>query len=554
MKVFTVLTVLLAMVYYANAGTISPLLNKDMNGDKAIQVMVKIKTPAGFRVNEKNVILDKQNIAKTTQKGIIDILSTRARKCEYKSYWIANAIYIKATPETIKKIANRPEVESIIPNVEFHVIDNMSTQNFREYRDGDTYNIGKMNVYKVWEELNIDGTGVKVGVADSGLNTDLDYTKGKFVEGRCFVTGEVGTDIHDGNGHGTHVCGTIIGGHVSGPLYEMSWFWPTQVGSYDGNIGIAPGAKLYFAKVMNDKGQGDFNDILAGIQWLADPDGKPDTHDGVQTINMSLGASESVPEMRPYFKEITQTGVIVVVANGNSGKKCGSPADFPEVISIGATDSSDSRASFSSIGPGIDGGIKPDVCAPGVKIISYFKDKLMKLDGTSMASPNACGVVALMLQANPELTPKQVKQILKDTAVDLGASGADNYYGAGRIDAYEAVKAALGKTSVLTSNFRTLKKVNDEAVNALELYKAKKISDNFYIAYTSSQQDFIRKMVDYIVKNNISDNEISATVADFASSNSGSDDDNDGLDDLEPLIKVIKAQVHSVRAQTSHIN
>ncbi|MDD2714332.1 MAG: S8 family serine peptidase [Candidatus Wallbacteria bacterium] len=482
-------------------------------GSDAIGVMILVKTPDALKGPTENPVLNKHNIASATQPKLIESLKAMyaeetGKELVYTSYWVANAVFALVTKNMIDKIAEIPEVESVMPNIVMHSFGNAGPE-VDDYtvRAEDTYNLARMNVQKVWNELSINGSGVKVGVVDSGLNTNLGFTDGKFVEGKCFKSGEVTTNITDVVGHGTHVCGTIIGGSAKGTLYDMSWGFPMPDGSFDGRIGVAPGAKLYFAKVMGDDGKGDFNDILAGMQWLCDLDGNPNTKDGVRVINVSLGAEESVPEMRQYIKQVTDAGVILVVANGNSGKKCGSPADFPETIAIGATDANDKKASFSSIGPSeFDGQthIRPDVCAPGVKVISYFKDKLAKLDGTSMACPNACGVVTLMLQANPSLDREGVRSILKSTALDLDVSGPDNNTGWGRIDAYKAVKAALGKQSPLTAQLYALKNLDKDCRQSMERYHMGEIEDTVYLANVLSRENNLRQLADLLVSQRIS--------------------------------------------------
>lgn len=539
-----VVVFLLLMVFwfdgvFANK-KISPLLESRLSNSESIRVIIKIKKPAIIRAGGNNVILNKQNIARTSQQEILNILTTRNNDNKVKSFWIVNAVAATLTPDMIKRIAERPEVENIIPNIKLHLLN--ENNNLPYTRSADAYNLDIMRVKEVWKEFNIDGSGVKVGVVDSGLNTNLGFTDGKFVEGKNFVGDTVSDDITDGNGHGTHVSGTVIGGHVSGPLYEMNWFWPVQVGDFDGRIGVAPGAKLYFAKVMGNDGSGSFEDILEGMQWLADPDNNPNTKDGVRVINASLGASRPVPEMRPYIKEIRETGVILVVAAGNSGKKVGSPADFPEVITIGATDINDNKASFSSIGPSEYDGkkiIKPDLCAPGVKIVSYYKDKLMKLDGTSMASPNVCGVVALMLQADPTLTQEKVLKILRKTAIDLGENGPDNYFGWGRVDAYKAVKALLNsKNDILESQLNTLKVLNNDVKNALSKIKNNKISDKKYMNIIDNRNRFIDNFIKYINKNNINTN----TILDLI--NTSKD-----LSELKPVVIEIINELNTRKVQ-----
>jgi serine protease AprX len=152
-----------------------------------------------------------------------------------------------------------------------------------------------------------------------------------------------------------------------------------------------------------------------------------------------------------------QKGKIVICAAGNSGpnaKTIGCPADAPDAITVGATDKSDVIASFSSRGPNRDGTIKPDISAPGKDIVStratgIHNEKAIdtyyiSMSGTSMATPVVSGAVALMLQKQPNLTAKQVKSILEQTAVHLGSKTPNNDYGYGRISVKNAIDYLSG--------------------------------------------------------------------------------------------------------------
>ena len=168
---------------------------------------------------------------------------------------------------------------------------------------------------------------------------------------------------------------------------------------------------------------------------------------------------------------IVKNGTVVVVAAGNYGffglRTISTPGSASKAITVGATGyKNDSIALFSSKGPvGWNDSkfIKPDIVAPGVGINStYINNGYAYKSGTSMATPHVSGVVALMLQANSSLTPDEIKQILKGTALDLGKPGEDNIYGAGRVNAYAAVRAVLNVTSIyVPDDYETIQ----EAIN-----------------------------------------------------------------------------------------
>ncbi|MHA1252489.1 MAG: S8 family peptidase [Candidatus Helarchaeota archaeon] len=226
----------------------------------------------------------------------------------------------------------------------------------------------------VWN-LGIEGEGVTVAVVDTGIDKDHPDLKGKVILQKDFTT-EKGTDKEniDGNGHGTHVAGTIAGtGKASKGKYK----------------GVAPKAKLIAAKVLASNGSGSFSDVIAGIDWASQQD--------CQVMNLSLGANVygSCDGTDPVCKS----------------KTVGTPGCAKKVITVGATDKYDSIAWFSSRGPTADGRVKPDVCFPGVNIVAArakntfmgtpVGDKYTSASGTSMATPHCAGVAALIKSLKP---------------------------------------------------------------------------------------------------------------------------------------------------------
>ncbi len=469
--------------------------------DEPISVIVKMKDVSALVSNSYDIATLKQN-AQISQKDIMDFLTYEKNISDVKNLWAMSAISIKADKNLIETLAKRDDVEKIFLNKEFKLFDNNTYRDslFRTTDgDGFVYGLKSMNVDKVWKDFGIDGTGVISGVVDSGLTKDLSVFDGKLLAGKNFAGDE--NDFADKNGHGTHVSGTVLGSWVSDDLYELKWgmFW-SKAGTFEGNIGVAPGAKFYFAKCMQDDGKISFDDILESMQWLVDPDGDPQTHDGARVINASLGSDESVPELREPLVNLQKTGVFLCFAAGNSGKICGSPADFPEIFAVGAVDSNDNKAYFSSIGPvNWDGKeyIKPDVCAPGVKVISYYGSKLSYLDGTSMASPNTTGVITLMFQADPTLTTDEIKEILKETALDLGDEGPDNKYGYGRVDAYAAISKITGENKIKSLVYR-YQKVKDDLVISSDILDESLASEKAYLNKVNRKDSMVDEIVSMV--------------------------------------------------------
>ena len=273
------------------------------------------------------------------------------------------------------------------------------------------------------------GTGIKVGVIDTGINKLHEDLSMKIKPGWDFVNND--NDPMDDNGHGTHCAGIIA----------------AAINSYNGVpvavVGVAPEASIYAYKVLNSRGSGTISNIILGIQRAVT--------DQVDVISMSLGSTSYSQGLYDACVAATSNNVVVVAAAGNSGNTAtGStvnyPAKFGCVIAVGATDVNDKLATFSSTGPEVD------VVAPGVSILSDYKDvsqydgrncDTLYMSGTSMACPHVAGTAALILSANPSLTPIQIQEILQDTAKDLGTVvGFDNYYGYGRIEAAQAVTLA----------------------------------------------------------------------------------------------------------------
>ncbi|MEN6603833.1 MAG: S8 family serine peptidase, partial [Bryobacteraceae bacterium] len=239
---------------------------------------------------------------------------------------------------------------------------------------------------------------------------------------------------NDGNGHGTHTMGTMVG---------------DDGGS--NKIGVAPGARWIACRGCRTSSCFNF-DLTACAQWMVDI-GKPDV------VNNSWGGGGGDSWYQSYVNGWVATGIFPAFSNGNSGPACstaGSPGDYPNSFASGATDVNDAIASFSSRGPSTFGAIKPDVSAPGVSILSSYRTSptsYATMSGTSMASPHTAGTVALVWSAAPAYKgqPGSTATLLKNSAKqipfsdDCGTSGVpNNTYGYGLIDASAAVQAAGG--------------------------------------------------------------------------------------------------------------
>lgn len=242
----------------------------------------------------------------------------------------------------------------------------------------------------------LDGTGVTAYVVDTGIMADHSEFTGRVLSGVDEVGDGNGTA--DCNGHGTHVSGTIGGS----------------------TYGVAPMARIVAVRVLGCDGSGSVSDVIAGLDWIVR------THAAGQpaVANLSMGTPSSAA-LNAAVDRAVADGVTVTVAAGNENSDaCSmSPANDSQAITVGATDDTDTRASFSNHGSCVT------VFAPGVDIDSAWntgpKD-VETLSGTSMAAPHAAGVAALLLSGTPNATPSQVKQAITDSATTgvVGQAGA----------------------------------------------------------------------------------------------------------------------------------
>jgi subtilisin family serine protease len=268
-----------------------------------------------------------------------------------------------------------------------------------------------------------DGSGVTVAVLDTGADATHPDLAGRIAEQRDFT----GTDLRDTVGHGTHVAATIAG---TSTRYR----------------GIAPGATLLIGKVCPTR-QCSESAILAGMEWAAPR---------ADIVNMSLGGPDTgdADPLKVALNALTaSTGTLFVVAAGNNGAEGGvsSPATADAALAVGAVDRQENLASFSNRGPRADGGIKPDITAPGVDIVAALsKDSgypasspgYTQLSGTSMATPHVAGAAALLAQQHPAWRAGELKAQLMASARSNPAL-TPNQQGAGRVDLTRAVRQAV---------------------------------------------------------------------------------------------------------------
>lgn len=268
--------------------------------------------------------------------------------------------------------------------------------------------------------IPLRGTGIRVAVMDTGVDYTHPDLWANYRGGYDFVNND--SDPRDDQGHGTHVSGTIAA------LIDGA-----------GVVGVAPEVDLYAVKVLSSSGSGAWSSIISGLDWCV--------ANGMQVVNLSLGSStDPGTTVKAAFDNAYASGLVVVASAGNSGAGAdtvGYPAHYDSVIAVGSTTSSDTLSSFSSTGSTVE------VAAPGSSIYSTLNGGGWgTMSGTSMASPHATGVMALILAAGIEDADgngrrnDEARWVLQSTCLDLGTTGRDNSFGFGLIDAEAAVLLA----------------------------------------------------------------------------------------------------------------
>jgi serine protease len=259
------------------------------------------------------------------------------------------------------------------------------------------------------------GAGIDVAVIDTGVAGTHPDLAGRLCSGVAFLGGDgvaqEGGGATDPHGHGTHVAGSIAAVRNNGI----------------GIAGVAPSARVLPIRVLDAQGSGSSSDVARGITWAVDH--------GAEVINLSLGGphSQAVQTAVDYAESL---GVVVVAAAGNAG--VGGPPNYPaaleQVVAVASHEPNGAVSTFSTRGAYVD------VAAPGSGILSTARDgSWVYMSGTSMATPHVAGVVALLLDDEPGLTPLQVRERLNTTATDAGTPGHDTSYGWGRLNAVGAL-------------------------------------------------------------------------------------------------------------------
>lgn len=385
------------------------------------------------------------------------------RVSSYETFWITNAIAVRARPSVVRALATHCSVEQVSLDHRRQWVSAERSDLTRQTnsshlardegqpagpRDGSPeWNVSRIRADEVWHTLSVSGTGAVVAGVDTGADwfhpALRDAYRGYSPHGLSdhmysWFDATAGGAVYpvDGHGHGSHTLGTIVGG--------------------DG-IGVAPGARWIAVRVLNNQGYGYDSWIHAGFQWLLAPGGDPRRAPDV--ANCSWGNSSAyLTTFQDDLRALRAAGILPVFASGNGGPGTGtvdSPASLPEAFAVGAVDSHDVVATFSGRGPSPWGEIRPHVAAPGVHIRSSVPGGAYEeTNGTSMAAPHVSGVAALIRSISPTLSITGLTRAITSTAVPLGSSIPNNDTGWGRVDAFAAV-AAVARPGFITGTVRT---------------------------------------------------------------------------------------------------
>jgi subtilisin family serine protease len=393
--------------------------------------------------NIEKIVAALQQHAQATQSPVIQLLSA-ITGLQFKSSWISNTIEVLDAPlALVQQILTLAAVKEII----FDIVINLDPPQPTADSTSNTATAGwgatKIKATNVWSTNNI-GQNVVVGTIDTGVLNTHEALKNNWVGSYgWYDPGQKTATPFDANGHGTHTMATIAGGQ---------------------GVGVAPGVKW-----MTCKGCGATSCTLslltACAQFMLCP---TDTNGNncnaakaPHIVSNSWGTGQGMTYFQSSLDAWYAARILPVFATGNSGANgCGtvvSPGDSAKAFAVGATDISDVIGSFSSLGPSVNGLVKPDFTGPGVGIRSAWNGNnsdYRSLSGTSMAAPHLAGTMALALSARPGLCFDSMKTILSGStdralpkaALTCGGTSdttfPNNQYGYGRINAQNVVNAA----------------------------------------------------------------------------------------------------------------
>ncbi len=432
-----------------------------------------LRTGPKNKKQKRNVIIKAlKRVAKTEQEPLLKFLKDleQAKQVKHVSpLWLSNVIGVKAPKSIIKRLTAFREIRSIHLDIP------------RPVKGQIAWGVTQIQADQVWTltPTSYDGNGVTIAILDTGVDYNHSDLRGRMwintpedINGDGMFTAADNNNFDDdGNGyvddvvgwnfsgagsndpddiglHGTHVAGTVAGDGTGGT-----------------NTGVAPGARIMALRETTTGVLSTEQECWQGMQYAL--------NNGADIVNFSSGWLDiwapAYATWRNNVANLMDAEVLFVTIAHNDSNITGAPNNVrtpgrvPLAVTLGATDDTDTIAGFSNNGPITwqtispffdypwpPGLLKPDISAPGVSVTStqkgggYVNGPVWS--GTSMAAPHAAGTAALLLDEDPGLSPYEIKFILEETAVDLGAAGSDNVYGWGRVNALAAINYTIDPT------------------------------------------------------------------------------------------------------------
>lgn len=403
-----------------------PLQKTSANNTKVMAERIIILKSVAFD-SEQSL----RNSTQDAQSAIISTIESLMQKGEvsdYKAFWIQNAVFARGLPDKLDELRSFPGVQAVIPNSKVFLPHSEKSKSPATIE----WNLEMVKAASAWSETK--GEGALIGVLDSGCDSTHPELKDKvktFASFDSYGRKTSQTIATDEDGHGTGVCSVIAGK----------------------SVGVAPDAKLIVGSVI-PYGGGSLSQILAGLQWIVDPDNDPETKDYPLVVNMSFGAAGTSDILSPGIRNLKNLGILPVSSIGNDGEgNTSNPGNLEEVFSVGSVDYKMNASIFSS-GDNVlwendeDSFtlVKPDICAPGESIrVAGLHRTYDVVDGTSFASPHVAGLCALLLSKQPGIAPEDLKNAIIKSSVDLGKPGKDKRYGHGIIDCAGSINSMASK-------------------------------------------------------------------------------------------------------------
>ena len=415
------------------AGTLDPEIRSQLeqtSSNDFVRAVVVMSKQANLRqvAGTYAKITTLQRLSNQTQRGLIDMLSKGVQDGTVKSYhrfWIFNGVQTVATSELLNQIATLPEVRIILPD-HFYSVPQLS------------YDKGKSEqtncAKQVWDTFQVTGKGVTIGVLGTGADLSVANLRNTYRGGgnSWFDACETKAQPYDDTGFGTTLLNVLT----------------------DSTGGIAPEATWMAAKVM-DRDGGYASWLYAGLQWVADADGNPRTHDIPRVINVPLSKADFARDIAAAkaVDNLCQLGIFCVITVGLDVNIPLHLNDIPVPVNPFAVGALDERDEISLFGKQrtmlFHPGIVPELSASAARQpVPSINGGFRVGSGEFLACAQVMGAVALLGQADPHLSVADLRWILKRTASDLGRAGIDSTYGAGKLNLYAAVSHILGTPDI----------------------------------------------------------------------------------------------------------